>query len=246
MRIPSNILRFVSANAPTIMTAVAVAGVFTTAVLTGKASVEAHEAVQTKQTDLGRKLEKKEFFKLCWPYFVPPVLSAAATVTSVIGASTTLNKRNAALLSLYGAADTALTEYKSKMVEILGEKKAGEVTSAVSKDRIDRKEQGSEVLIVGSGEALFHDSMSGRYFFSTVDKLQAIRNEINAEVIHQNYVFLNKLYSDVGLSTTVLGDQVGWNYDRMLEFEFIPIMSADNKPCLDVVYRVTPSPYNIH
>ena len=120
MRIPSNILRFVSANAPTIMTAVAVAGVFTTAVLTGKASVEAHEAVQTKQTDLGRKLEKKEFFKLCWPYFVPPVLSAAATVASVIGASTTLNKRNAALLSLYGAADTALTEYKSKMVEILG------------------------------------------------------------------------------------------------------------------------------
>lgn len=242
MSIPRTVLRFVSRNAPTILTVSGVVGVVTTALLTGRATVDALEAIRRAENEEQRKLNRTERFKLCWTFYIPPALSAVSATVSIIGANTSMGRRNAALLSLYGAADTALTEYKSKVVEVLGKERADKIQDEIAQDRV-RRTPGSEVLLLGTGESLFYDNMSGRYFKGDVESLRGFQNDINSEVINQMYVFLNQFYEKIGLNHISLGDEVGWNNDRMLELEFSAILTEENKPCIAIDYRVTPHPF---
>jgi hypothetical protein len=222
-----------------------VTGVVTTAYLTGRASFKAAELIRREEivkTLPPDKLTNKEKIKLVWPLYVAPVSVGCTTITAIVMANHTASKRIAALTVASGISERALTEYKAKVLEKLGEKKEMTIRDEIAQDRVNATEN-KEVLVVGAGEVLCFDMYTGRYFQSTVEKIRQAENKINFEILNHMYASLSSFYGELGIPATQYSDEVGWNglTDRF-EVRFSTVMSPDNRPCIAMEFTRPPMP----
>lgn len=255
-------------NSPYILTGLGCAGVVSTAVMTGKAAVKAHDKIQqyTLET-IGKDLAKntvnriidenhsdlslidlkmpfKEKVKLTWKYFIPPTIMGATSVACIIGAQTVNTRRHAAIASLYSLTESTLKDYQQKVVELVGEKKEQIIRDDISQKRIDENPVSkNEVIITGKGEMLCYDTLSGRYFKSDIETLRRIQNDFNHEMMSSMWVSLNDLYFAMGLSTVKIGDELGWTVDELLDFRFSSKLTDNGEPCLVLNYNATPKTF---
>lgn len=230
--------KLVADNSPAILTAIGVTGALTTAYLTGRASFKAADLIKSEQTriDYGPEpytLELKDKARLCWKLYIPAASSAILTVGAIIAANRVGMRRAAALAAAFQLTERAFEEYKSKVVEKLGEKKEEAIRAEVAQDRVTRS---SEVVIIGSGSVLCMDLYSGRHFLSDMETIKKAENDINYEVIHNNYASLSDLYVMLGLPPTSMSDEVGWNVDKMLDIKITTALTEDGRPCMCIDY----------
>lgn len=240
----------VTDNSPAILTATAVAGVLTTAVLTGKAAILADRMIRAAEQvsadapneeddlDLYFPLTARERVELVWTLYIPPVLTGASTMACIIAANQIGSRRNAALLSAYSFSETAFREYKDKVVEQIGAKKEQTVRDAVAEDRIKASPPSTEIIMV-EGEVLFCELKTMRYFRSTQEKIRRAENDINAEINNNMYASLSDFYNLIGLQSTDDSDDLGWNLDRRLDIQFSAVLQ-DGKPMIGVSYGKAP------
>lgn len=224
-------------NSPLIMTAVGVAGVVTTAYFTGKASIKADRLLAEEVPDL----DPKEKAKLVWKLYIPAVASAGITITAVILANRISTRRAAALASAMAISRDALREYQEKVVEKFGEKKEAEVRNEITKDRMIREPASKSDVVIINGTVLCYDKYLGRYFSSDMETIRRAQNDINEQIIHSHYASLGDFQTKVGIQTSEISDEVGWNLDHMLEIKFDHDLSDDNRPCLVIEYEVSPA-----
>ena len=232
-------------SSTTVLTSMGVTGVVTTAYLTGRASFKAAELIRREEivkTLPPDKLTNKEKIKLVWPLYVAPVSVGCTTITAIVMANHTASKRIAALTVASGISERALTEYKAKVLEKLGEKKEMTIRDEIAQDRVNATEN-KEVLVVGAGEVLCFDMYTGRYFQSTVEKIRQAENKINFEILNHMYASLSSFYGELGIPATQYSDEVGWNglTDRF-EVRFSTVMSPDNRPCIAMEFTRPPMP----
>ena len=235
-------------SSTTLLTGMGVSGVVTTAYFTGRASFKAAELIRKeedrRETSIitqGEDMTTKEKVKLVWPLYVAPVSVGATTITSIVMANHVASKKIAALALASGISDRALAEYKAKVIEKFGENKATDVRDEIAQDRITNTTPPSkEVLIVGAGDVLCFDMMTGRYFQSTVEKIRQAQNKINAELINHMYASLSMFYDEIGIPPTPYSDTVGWNVNEYLEVQISTVMSPDQRPCVCVDFAVPP------
>ena len=239
----------VAKNSPTILTAVGVAGVASTAVLAVKATPEALNLIEVEEINregtVGPEdpivLSKKDIVKLTWRCYIPSILMGGATIACIISATTIGARRNAALLSVYTLADKALTEYQEKVIETIGEKKAVGIHDAIAQDHLDKNPLSkNNVLITGTGETLCYDEISGRYFKSDIEKLRKAENDLNHDLINEAWISLNHFYELIGLGPIKLGEDMGWLPDNLVELKFSARLADDNTPCIVVDYKIDP------
>lgn len=239
-------IRFADRNSPTILTGFAVGGVFTTAVLAAKAApkvVAEIGTIEQQRYDDGIEpvyLTKREICKVAWRPYAPAFLMGGATIAAIIGANTISTKRHSALVAAASLTERAYHEYKEKALEQLGEAKEEKIRAAVAQDRFDKDEVGSrEVIVVGDGEQLCYDTLSGRSFMSDIENIRRAENDINAMINNDMYASVNDFYRKIGLATTTMGEELGWNNDNMLSVAFSGILSG-GKPCIAIDYHQAP------
>src|SRR5690606_4348768 len=117
-----------------------------------------------------------------------------------IGIHSVHSRRAATMMSLYTLTDTAFKEYKTKVVETIGEKKEEAIREEIAKDRMnDNPPTDGQVIITGGGDQLCYDMYSGRYFKSDIEKIRKAMNDLNQEALQNFYVPLNMFYSSIGL-----------------------------------------------
>ena len=239
-------------RSPEILTGIGIAGMITTTVLAVKATPKAllliedeKQAQNENKSDDAIRLKPIEVVKVTWKCYIPTVLTGIASTACLIGASSVNFKRNAALATAYQLSATALTEYKEKVSEVIGERKERDIRDRIAKDKIDNNPVGNhEVIITGNGDTLCYDTYAGRYFKSSIDKIKKAENELNRLMLKDMYVSLNEFYDELGLKHTKLGDDLGWNLDDgFIEIEFSSQLSEDGTPCLVINYTVSPN-YN--
>ena len=231
-------------SSTTVLTGMGVTGVVTTAYLTGRASFKAAELIRREEivkTLPPDKLTNKEKVKLVWPLYVAPVSVGCTTITAIVVANHTASKRIAALTVASGISERALTEYKAKVLEKLGEKKEMAIRDEVAQDRVANTPVNKEVLVIGAGDVLCFDLLTGRYFQSTVEKIRQAEIKINYEILNHMYASLSRFYDEIGIPPTPYSDTVGWNglTDRF-EVLFSTVMSPDNRPCIAVDFSHPP------
>ena len=194
------------------------------------------EAKAIGQTECERvdKLKPLDVMKVTWKCYIPAAVTGVASVACLVGASSTNARRNAPLAAAYTISESALKDYKSKVVEVVGEKKEKEVRDAVAKERIQRDPvENKEIVITEKGETRCYDALSGRYFKSDIDVLNKAVNELNRRMIDQTYMSLNDFYYAIGLSGIKIGDDLGWRVDQgLIELDFSAQLSNDGVPCL--------------
>lgn len=243
-------------SSTTILTGMGVSGVVTTAYLTGRASFKAAEIIEKDRASRKEKhlpiskdlvsdssfdLDFKEKAKLIWPLYVAPVSVGATTITAIVMANHVASKKIAALAVASGISDRALQEYKAKVIEKLGEKKEMTIRDEIAQDRVNATAN-KEVLVIGAGDVLCFDMMTGRYFQSTVEKIRQAENKINYEILNHMYASLSSFYDLIDIPPTPYSDTVGWNglTDRF-EVLFSTVMSPDQRPCIAIDFTIPPT-----
>jgi hypothetical protein len=137
----------ITENASTILTAGGVIGTVTTATLAGRAAFKAADIIREEEVKAVQEgnghtmgLSNWERTRLVWPLFIPPVIIGGATIGSIVMANQMSAQRAAALAAAYGISQKQLDEYKRKLEEKLGVKKA-EAQGRAGRQRRDRHGQ---------------------------------------------------------------------------------------------------------
>jgi len=239
-------------NSTTILTAVGVVGTVGTAVLTGRASFKAAELIAKKQHELEEELKfpetqvtqsKTEKVKLVWVQYLPPVATGVLTVTSIVLAHRISSKKIAALAIAGGISERALQEYKDKVIEKLGARQDEKLRDEIAQDRVtNNPPKSGEVIMVGSGQVLCYDMLTGRYFNSTMEDIKRAENKVNYEIVNYMSCSLSHFYDEIGLPPTHYTDTVGWNMNNHMEVKFSTVMSEDNRPCIAIDFSRQPLP----
>lgn len=240
----SNTRQFANKHNPEILTGIGIAGMITTTVLAVRATPKALELLEEKKNeDWVDELSPLEVVKTAWRPYVPAAVTGVASVACLIGASSVNAKRNAALATAYKLSETALTEYREKVIETIGEKKEKTVRDKVAEERVKKNPVSkSEVIVTNNGTTLCFDPISARYFKSSIDKIKRAENELNKQMLHDisGYVSLNEFYDELGLDHTSVGDDLGWNVDRLIDISFSSQLNDNGEPSVVLDYLVAP------
>lgn len=241
----------VSRHGPELLTGIGIAGMITTTILAVRATPKALQLIENKKEELeldkNDKLPVMETVKATWKCYVPTVVTGASAITCLVGASSANARRNAALATAYNLSATALSEYKEKVVETIGEKKEQAIRTKIAEDKLknDPMDRAS-VIVTGSGTTRFYDDISKRRFTSSIDKIKNARNDLNARMLEgEDFVSLNDFYYEIGLEPIGFGDDVGWNVyngrKRMITINLDhAIVDTDGEPCIVLEYDVSP------
>lgn len=232
-------------HSPEILTGVGIAGMLTTTVLAVKATPEAMRRIDKKKRDENhKKLTAVQTVQAAWKCYIPAAVTGITSTACLIGASTLNGRRNAALATAYSLSETALHEYRDKVVETIGEKKEESIRESIDKDRVERNPPSQEILMAeGCGKTLCYDATFGRYFYSDVETLRHAANKLNRQmnVMSEPYISLNEFYMEINLPTVEAGDALGWNmYKGSIELEFSSQLANGSTPCLVMSFKIMP------
>lgn len=229
-------------RSPEILTGIGIAGMIGTTVMAVRVTPKALSLIEDAKEEKEDALTVVETVKVCWKCYLPAAITGVTSMACLIGANSMNVRRNAALATAYTISETALREYKDKVVETIGEKKEKTVRDAIAKDKIDcNPVSKNEVVITEKGNTLCYDAISGRYFKSNIDLLKKAENEINRRLLLDDYISLNEFYYEIGLSETKLGNDLGWNISKgFVTFNFSSQLTEDGTPCLVLDFEISP------
>lgn len=233
-----NLGKAISKNSPYILTGLGCAGLMTTAILSGKAAVRAEKILQEHD-------EERTFFgdlKVVWKIYIPTGIVGLTSIGCIIGANSINLKRNTALAALYSISETALLNYQEKVVEEIGKNKELKIRDNVAKDLItNNPPEKNTIILTGNGDVICYDRLSDRYFKSSIEIIRQKVNELNKDLLTDMWLSLNDLYYALGLPSTGLGEQVGFDLDKgLIEIDYSSQLSPDGTPCLAIDTKVYP------
>lgn len=242
--IAKDIRKFASKRSPEILTGIGIAGMITTTILAVRATPKALELIEEqKEEESVDELSSFEVVKVAWKPYIPAMVTCVASTACLIGASSVNTKRNAALATAYKLSETALSEYRDKVVETIGEKKERIVRDKVAEERVKKNPVSkNEVIITGNGKTLCFDPISGRYFMCSIETIKKAENTLNKQMLHDisGYVSLNEFYDELGLDHTSVGNDLGWNTNQLIDIDFSSQLNDNGEPSVVLDYLVAP------
>lgn len=156
--------------------------------------------------------------------YAPAVLLGAASIACLTKSHNILEERNLALTAAYAAVDTAFTRYRERVVARYGEEEdrhmmyESELIDVVDEDTGEVSSAVRATGAPGSAYARFYDEESSRNWSHDPDInllfLRNVQNYMNDRLRARGHVFLNEVYSELGLSHTRAGAVVGWRWNK--------------------------------
>lgn len=238
-----------SKHSPELLTGIGIAGMITSTVLAVRATPKALKLIEQKQEELypesTQKLTPMETIKATWKCYLPAAITGVTATACLIGASSVNARRNAALATAYNLSATALSEYKEKTLETVGEKKEREIRDKVAESKLEQNPvNNSTIVVTNKGNTRFMDSITKRRFTSDIETINQIVNKLNRRMINgDDYISLNEFYYEIGLEGCDVGEDIGWNVTRgLIELPDPPhaFVDTDGVPCIVLEYIVAP------
>lgn len=250
--------KYLKTYSPNILMALGTAGTVTTVIFAVRATPKALRVIQEEtadtvtesrsdwviQTALDSGFKKTDILKMVWRYYLPAAGMGVMSLACFWGAQHINASRQVALAGAYSIAETALSEYQNKIVDILGEEAGQQVRDAISQDHADSVTE--EVITDDGGKHLCMDSFSGRYFKSDKETIIHHANQFNKRLLDDCELTMNDWYEELGLEALYpIGDFVGWSRNtELLDISFGAAIAANGEPCIYVEYRAPIVSYN--
>lgn len=244
-KIAQNTRRALSRHSPEILMGIGIAGMFTTTILAVRATPKALRLIEEKKAELEvDELTAVETIKAAWKPYIPAAITCVSSTACLIGSNTVHARRGAALATAYKISETALAEYRDKVIETVGEKKEKAIRDSVNEEHIKKDPVSQKsVIVTGKGTTLCYDYHSGRYFDSDIELIRKAVNVLNRNMTCDifGYVSLNDFYDELGLEHTRIGDELGWKLeDGLIDIDFSAKISDDGRPCIVLDYNIAP------
>lgn len=248
--ITSKVVNGAKKHSPEILIGMGVTGMIASTVLAVRATPKALELIEDKKDELDVDwLTKKEIVEAAWRPYVPSIALSVVSAACIIGGTTTNLKRNAALATVYSISENTLKEYQRRTVEIVGEEKAKEIEREVSRGKarenisIVSTDDSQFLCNTGDGNTLFYDTLSGRYFRSSVNSVDRAINNINKMMLTEHYITINEFYNELGIPTIGAGSLIGWIIDReMADISYDSDLDENGNPYVVIEYKNKPRP----
>lgn len=237
-----------SKNSPAILIFLGLTGMLTTVVMACKATPKANEALEElyderlqSDKEVGKVKQKMQEVRAVAPAYIPTAIMGLTSAACFIGSYKISAKRTAALATAYSLTDKTLKEYQRKVIETIGERKEEKLRDEISRDRVNNNPPiDEEIINTGNGEQLCLDTLTGRYFRSSVDTIRKAESLLNRRIYTEMYVSLNDFFDEIGLPHCGIGDDIGWNVDNEIDFDFSSQLTQSNVPCLVIEYDYAP------
>lgn len=261
-----DLVKYLSKNSPTILTGCAIAGAFVAVGLAVKATKPALEHIKEEKIahrdriiikdgderedyDLTEEeieaihLKPLEVVSAVWKDYLPTAIVLGGTTACIIGAHSISAKRTAAMAALYTMSETALKDYKDKAQEIVGKKKAGEITDAAAEEALKRNPYAAATagFTCKPGDVPCFDLETGRYWPCNYDKLTAARDRLKARIYAGERITVNDFYYEVGLNGVHHGDDRGWCVENEIEIDLTSSLTSEGVPVLAVGFHNPPT-----
>ncbi len=233
----------VKEHSPIILSAMAGIGVLSTAYLASVASIHAVDIIREDEHINGPYLDSKKKLmnrtKLVWKLYIPAGISAASTITCIVGANRVEAKKTIAAQTAFAVSQRVYSDYRDKVIEEFGERKDQSIRDQIADDRVKLTAPDPNVLISGPGNVLCCELFTGRYFASDMETLRKAQNELNRKMLTHDYATFDDFYYLVGLNRTTTSGQIGWKSSKLMELQFSTVLTEDGRPCLAFDYNYT-------
>lgn len=235
---------FVVKHQPEILMSMGIAGMIFSTISGVKATIKSSNKISKLRET--KNLTKKEVIKETWKYYIPTAVSMAVSIPCIIAGNRISNTRNMALAAAYTISETALQEYQDKTKELLGEKKYDKLQESVSQELVSKNYNPNNVTIIGNGDSIFFEPLSGRFFQSNWNTISKAANELNSRALSdlQGVIYLGDWYDILGLEPTELDTDLGWNVldgtKGIIDISIDTTLTPDNKPCGAIRYNTRP------
>lgn len=159
--------------------------------------------------------------------YSPALILGSLSIASILFGQKILKKRNAALGAAYIAMERGFKNYRKNVVEKFGDEVDKELKYGIkAKEIVEKNEKGKDVkktVYEIDGEvktispyARFFEESSTQWKKDAEYNLMFLRNQqdyANDVLRCKGYLFLNDVYSMLGIPKTKAGQVVGWKWD---------------------------------
>lgn len=179
---------FLVKHSADILTGFTAAGVVLTAFETHKATLKAEEYLRVNGYDKANPDTQRVLKLNAAKHYIVPAAIGLGTISAAVGANYINHRQIAGLAAACSVAETALSEHRDKVQELLGEKALKEVDSGLMQDKMDRiMSSGSSILDTGHGETICIDGITGLRFKASPDWFYACKNRFNSDINQTMY-----------------------------------------------------------
>lgn len=233
-----------SNSAPEILVGLGLVGFATSTVMAVKATPKAIKLIEEEKENRAENDEpdmtKMDVVKLAWKPYIPSIAFYALSTACIFGSNSIVNKRNTAIVTAYKLTEKAYSEYKDAVIEQIGKDSEREIVEKINTRKMKETPQ-NETLVIGEGESIIYDSLSGRYFKSTLLAVEKAVVDINFRILNDMYASVNDFYELIGVEYTSTGFNMGWNVDNKLELYYSSKITDDGKACIVLNYEKQPT-----
>lgn len=200
--------------------------------------------------------------------YAPAVILGTLSITSILAGHNITRKRNLALSAAYVAIDKSFKEYRARVVERFGEKLDKELRYNIKQgesEGIVRNDEGGEEVVKSTTEYADPNTYSefARFFDdgclgwtkdpeANLTFLKQQQNYASDKLKRKGFLFLNDVYSMLGIQPTKAGQIVGWIYDEknpigdnFVDFGIYDINRPKNRDFVNGYERVILLDFNV-
>lgn len=208
-----------------ILSGIAAAGTFGTAVL---AVIKTPEAVEKIKEDSMKHHDgdahaytKTEAVKSAWKYYIPAAAAGIATTACIFGAGVLNAKQQKSMAGAYALVADAYNKYTAKVKERYGIEEHERILAEIGAEKCE--EQHITAGLFGNSccldfdteekKRIFYDTISGRYFETTVPKVLEAEYHLNRNYTLRGEASLSEFYEFLGLEDDHDGVDPFWEVD---------------------------------
>lgn len=196
-----------------------------------KAEIDAVKANTDDKKELA-KVYAKGLGKVVKVY-AGPVIVEGLSLGMIFGSNNIMRRRNAEAAAAYATLQSMFNRYRKNVVDTYGKDVDHDMRFGVKRETIEEvvtDEKGKSKVVkkeveVIDQEALRSHSDYARFFDESCqswDKcseynimfINGVQSMMNNRLIAKGYVFLNEVYSALGMEPSYAGNYVGWLYDK--------------------------------
>lgn len=248
-----NVSKWITKNAPAILSAIASIGVVATAIFAAKAVPKAQETMKEWTEEKHDELTKFEKVQASVKHYVPAAVSGAVTIGCIVASHKISEKQIAALAGAAAITTRAYNDYKRKNIELYGEDNHKQILKDLAvekaKDAHITAEAGwmTTSLDVRTDEKkhLFYDAYTETYFESTMSNVLQAEYHLNRNMAQGADANVDMWCDFLGIERRSGGDLVGWvpNDDFVwIDFDHNVIQLEDGLECIEIDMVWAPQP----
>lgn len=231
--------KFTIASATVLITS----GIIMTAITAIKDTPKVERLLNEATEDKGEDLTTVEKAEICAKGYWKTIAMASITILLVAGMVALEEKNYASLACAYTLAEDKIIKYKDAVFDVVGDKKVGQVLDKVCENQMKESPINNTTIInTEKGKSLFFDTWTGRYFYSDMETIRRVLNDINRMMIDEDYVSADEFYWKLGLPESGAGAKLGWTlaHNKNIDIRWGSVLTEDGVPCVTMTWVEEP------